>query len=79
VADGQIDTTVGLPSDQETSACRSPSIVCARHGADFQLHQPLGGEADHLSQQIGVRGLRDQVARVHHVSSHRWSSRSGIA
>jgi hypothetical protein len=24
---------------------------------DLQLHQALGGEADHLAQQIGVRAL----------------------
>ncbi|MGY4299186.1 hypothetical protein ACVWXN_007281 [Bradyrhizobium sp. i1.4.4] len=29
---------------------------------DFQLHQPLGGKADHLAQQIGIRGLLHERA-----------------
>jgi len=28
----------------------------ARQAADFQLHQALGGKADHLAQQVRVRG-----------------------
>jgi len=39
---------------------------------NFQLHQPLGGKADHLAQQIGVRGLLYERAQVHHVVGHRW-------
>ena len=29
---------------------------------DLQLHQPLGGKADHLAQQISVRGLLHEGA-----------------
>src|SRR6478735_3488983 len=39
---------------------------------DFQFHQPLGGKADHLTQQIGVRGLLYERAQVHHIVGHRW-------
>ena len=34
---------------------RSP-VRRARERANLQLHQPLGGEADHLAQKIGVGG-----------------------
>ena len=34
------------------------------HGADLKLHQAFGGEADHLTQKIGVRGLLDGVPQV---------------
>ena len=39
---------------------------------DFQLHQTLGGKADHLAQQIGVWGLLYERAQVHHIVGHRW-------
>ena len=32
-------------------------------GPHLQLHQPLGGEADHLAQNIRVRGLLHKRAR----------------
>jgi hypothetical protein len=38
---------------------------------DFQLHQPLGGKADHLAQQVGVWGLLHERAKVHHLVGHR--------
>ncbi len=41
--------------------------------ADLQLHQPLGGKADHLAQQVGVRSLLDQRPQAHHLVGHRWS------
>jgi hypothetical protein len=44
---------------------------------DFQLHQALGGKADHLAQQIGIRGLLHERAQVHHVVGHRWFLESG--
>ena len=44
---------------------------------DFQLHQTLGGKADHLAQQIGIRGLLHEPAQVHHVVGHRWFLESG--
>jgi len=48
------------------------AIAGAGQAADLQLHQPLGGEADHLAQQIGVGGLLHERAQVHHVVGHRW-------
>jgi hypothetical protein len=39
------------------SGSASPASACsstARHRADFQLRQPLGGKPDHLAQQIGI-------------------------
>jgi len=40
-------------------------------GADLQLHQPLGGEGDHVAQDIGVEGLLHDRAKVHHLIGHR--------
>jgi hypothetical protein len=34
-------------------------------GLDFQLHQSLRGEADHLTQEVGVGGLLQQLSEVH--------------
>jgi hypothetical protein len=50
----------------------------AGHPADLQLHQPLGRKADHLAQQISVRGLLHEVAQVHHVVGHRGNLRSRL-
>jgi hypothetical protein len=40
-------------------------------GFDFQFHQPLRGEADHLAQEVGVGGLLQQFFEVH-VSRGHW-------
>ena len=45
--------------------------------ADLHLHQPLGGKADHLPQQIGVGGLLYERAQVHDLVGHRWFLGSG--
>jgi hypothetical protein len=42
-----------------------------RHALVDLLAQPLGGKADHLTQQIGVGALLHQRAQVHHVVGHR--------
>jgi len=47
------------------------AIAGAGKTADLQLHQPLGGKADHLAQQIRVGGLLHERAQVHHVVGHR--------
>jgi len=39
-------------------------------GAHLKLHQPLGGEADHLAQDIRIRGLLHKRAKVHHLVGH---------
>ena len=40
-------------------------------GADLHLHQPLGGEGDHVAQDVGVGGLLHERAKVHHLVGHR--------
>ena len=50
---------------------RAFAEACASSGADLHLHQPLGGESDHLAQDIRVGGLLHQRAKVHHLVGHR--------
>ena len=38
--------------------------------ANLHLHQPLGGEGDHLAQNVGVGGLLHKRAKVHHLVGH---------
>ena len=49
---------------------------CARRGAgpglDLEFHEPLRGEADHLTQEVGVGGLLQQLLEVHGFIGHRW-------
>jgi hypothetical protein len=52
------------------------AIAGAGQRTDLQLHQSLGGEADHLAQQIGVRGLLHECTQVHLIG-HRWLLESG--
>ena len=47
------------------------AIGRAGQPGDLHLHQPLGGKADHLAQQIGVGGLLDQRLQVHRRVGHR--------
>ena len=37
----------------------------------FQLHQALGGEANHVAQEIGVGGLLEQSLKGHSLVGHR--------
>jgi hypothetical protein len=39
-------------------------------GFDFQFHQSLRGEADHLTQKVGIGGLLQQLFEVHVGRSH---------
>ena len=48
------------------------AVAGAGQAAHLQLHQPLGGKADHLPQKIGVGGLLHQRPQVHHLVGHRW-------
>jgi hypothetical protein len=41
------------------------ALAGAGQAFDLQLHQPLGGKADHFPQQIGVGGLFHERAQVH--------------
>jgi hypothetical protein len=50
----------------------------AGQAAYLQLHQPLGGKADHLAQKIGIRALLQQPSQGHHLVGHRGSLRSGV-
>jgi hypothetical protein len=45
VTDIMVSAAAGLPA---FAALRS------RAALDFQLHQPLGGEGDHVAQNVGV-------------------------
>ena len=38
---------------------------------DLQIHQALGGEADHLAQQIRITALLYELSQVHHRFGHR--------
>ena len=48
--------TVAVALRQPVSAAFA--VRGAGHAADFQLHQTLGGEADHLAQHAGIRAFR---------------------
>ena len=39
---------------------------------DLQLHQALGGEADHLAQEVGIGALFQKRAKRHDLVGHRW-------
>jgi hypothetical protein len=45
----------------------------AGQALDFEFHQALGAEADHLAQEIGVGGLLQHVAQRHCIVGHRGS------
>jgi hypothetical protein len=38
---------------------------------DLQLHQTLGGKADHLAQQVGVGALLQKPTKGHPLLGHR--------
>ncbi len=42
----------------------------ARSDAHFHLHQPLGGEGDHVAQNVRIGGLLHKPAKVHHLIGH---------
>ena len=47
------------------------AIAGTRLAANFELHQSLGGETDHLAQKFRVTALLHQLAQVHHGFGHR--------
>jgi len=46
-------------------------MASAGQRSHLQFHQPLGGKADHLPQQIGISTLFQQAAKAHHLVGHR--------
>ncbi len=60
---------VAVAAHQPLGALLAPGR--AGQAAHLQLHQPLGGKADHLAQQIGIGGLLYQAAQAHHLVGHR--------
>ncbi len=46
--------------------------------AHFHLHQSLGCKADHVAQNIRIRGLLHKRAEVHHAVGHRSFLGSGL-
>ena len=52
---------------------RALAVSGAGQALDLQCHQPLGREADHLAQQIGIGALLQKRAQGHHVLGHRGS------
>jgi hypothetical protein len=50
----------------------------AGHTADLQLHQPLGREADHLTQEGGIRPFCQQLAKGSLLLGHRGVPGQGL-
>ena len=80
LGDAQLDRTgPGLPTPLPIAVALHQALrallAISRAGefADFQLHQALGGKADHLAQEVGVWRLLDQRPQAHHLVGHRWS------
>jgi hypothetical protein len=57
--------------------CTGPSGLRAMRGAGhlahLKLHRKLGGEANHLAQQVVVRGRLHHGTMAHHRIGHRGS------
>ena len=61
--------TVAIAPGQ--SLKRPFAMAGPRQPLNFQLHQPLGGKADHLPKHIGIRALLKQRTKRHHLIGHR--------
>ena len=57
---------------------RALAIAGAGQALHLELHQPLGGKADHLAQEIGVGTLLQKLAQGDAVVGHRGGLRSGL-
>ena len=55
------------------------AVTGAAQGLGLQLHQPLGGKADHLAQQCRVGTLLQQLAKGDLVVGHRGGPRVRVA
>ena len=66
----------GVPLARTVSVAMGQAIGAAAavsgsgQGLDFQFHQSLRGEADHLTQEVGVGGLLQQLSQVHGGRGH---------
>jgi hypothetical protein len=49
------------------------AISSAGQTADLQIHQPLRGKANHLTQKFRIRALSHQRLQVHRIVGHRRS------
>jgi hypothetical protein len=49
----------------------------ARQGLDFQVHQARGRKGQHLTHEVGISTLLDQLDKRHSVVGHRRSPASG--
>ena len=77
--DAQLDGTgAGLPIALTVAVALSQALLAllaiagTGQALNFELHQALGGKADHLAQKIGVRALLHERAKGHHRIGHRW-------
>src|SRR5262249_11398387 len=84
LGDAQFDRAgAGLPGPVAVAVALRQALgallAIGRSGqpGDLHFHQPLGGKADHLAQQIGIWGLLHERAKVHHLVGHRWFLESG--
>ncbi len=57
-----VPLAIAVTLDQPGSALLA--VAGAGQRPDLDLHQPLGGKRDHIAQNIGVRGLLHERARV---------------
>jgi hypothetical protein len=79
------DPGTGLPDPIAVAiALRQPvrcalAIAGAGQALHLELHQPLGGKAAHLAQEIGVGALLQQLAKGDPIVGHRGGLRSGVA
>jgi hypothetical protein len=85
LGDVQLDRPgAGLPDPVAIAvALRQPvrralAIAGAGQTLHLELHQPLGGKADHLAQQISVGTLLQKLAKGDAVVGHRGDLRSGL-
>src|SRR6202044_2031904 len=77
--DAKLDGSApGLPAAVPVAVAMIEPIRCPGtglspgQGLNLQRHQPLSGEADHLTQKVGIAGLFQQGLEVHGLGGHRW-------
>jgi hypothetical protein len=71
-----VPVAVAIALDQPLGALLTVSR--AGQAAHLQLHQPLGGKANHLAQQIGVGTLLHQPTQGHDLVGHRGALGFGV-